>query len=290
MSKQPLIFDVNQQGFEQYALLNSYKVPVVVEFMAIWSGPCVLLSDMYTELAREFAEEFIFARVDIDEQQELRKQYNIENLPTTIVFKDGQPVRTEQGQLSEDEARSLLKDFGVCRESDLMREQAREKHLSGDSPGAILLLTEAIKKDPGNIRVAMDMTQVLIDIKEYDQAFALFDKLPEQARKTEMGKALVGQISFIKLASKTEGRDALEARLASNDQDMDARFDLAICMMADYQFVEASEGLFRILEEQIDYKDGAAREMISVMSNMLATTMPELSQTIRRRLSNMIAS
>jgi len=40
------------------------------------------------------------------------------------------------------------------RESDEMRAQAREKHMAGDTPGAIVLLTEAIRKDPGNIRVA----------------------------------------------------------------------------------------------------------------------------------------
>ncbi len=290
MSKQALIFELGHKQFDQYALLNSYKAPVVVEFMGIWSEPCIALADTFADLAKEFAEEFVFAKVDVDEQQELRKQYNIQNLPTTIVFKDGEVARTEQGLLSQEEARSLLKDFGISRESDLLREQAREKHLSGDSSSAILLLTEAIKNDPSNVRVAMDMTQVLIDIKQYEQAFALFDRLPESARKTDMGKALVGQISFIKLALKTAGREALEARLSKDDTDMDARFDLAICLMAEYQYTEASEQLFQILEQQLDYRDGAAREMISVMSNMLATTMPELSQQIRRRLSNMIAS
>jgi putative thioredoxin len=67
VGKDVFIFEVSEKSFDQSVMLNSHKIPVVVEFMGGWSEPCVLLADVFSSLAKEFAEQFIFARVDIDE-------------------------------------------------------------------------------------------------------------------------------------------------------------------------------------------------------------------------------
>ncbi len=290
MSKQAFIFEVSQQSFDQYVLLNSHKIPVVALFLGVWSEPCIFLSDMFSSLAKEFPEEFIFAKIDIDEQTELREKYEIKNVPTIIVFKDGKVARNEVGQLTEAEARNLLKDFGVFRESDAIREEARNSHLSGNTTNAIMLLTQAIQKDPGNIRIAMDMVQIFLDIRELEQAEQLFNKFPEKIKQTDTGQSLAVQITFIKQALKTAGKAALLDTLANEPDNHDARFDLSICMLADFEYAEAADELFTILQQQADYKDGAAREMIATISNMLSKNQPELSQKIRRKLSNLLSS
>jgi hypothetical protein len=85
-----------------------------------------------SDLASEFSGQFIFAKIDIDEQEELKQQFSITNVPTLIVFKDGKEVQREEGELQAQELRILLKHYGVFRESDHRREQAREKHIAGD--------------------------------------------------------------------------------------------------------------------------------------------------------------
>lgn len=289
MSKEVFVFEVNQKSFDQYVLLNSHKIPVIVEFMRMWSGPCVAMDNLFSALAREFAEQFIFAKVDIDEQPELCKEHNVENAPVLMVFKDGKLVRTEMGELKENEARMLLKDFGVFHQSDQIREQAREKHLAGDTPAAIIQLAEAMKSDPGNVRVAMDMVQIFIDIGELEQANGLYERLPESSRETEMGRALNGQLIFATLASKVADIDTLQSRLAANADDHDARFDLSIRQLAQYQYNEAIDNLFSIYQQNTEYKDGAAKEMLINLSNMLAAVNSELSQEIRRKLANLVA-
>ena len=290
MTKEVFVFEVSHKSFGQYVLLNSHKIPVVVEFMGVWSGPSMAMSDLFTDLAREFAEDFIFAKVDIDEQEELKKQYNIENIPTTIVFKDGEPVRTEVGELKEPEARQLLKDFGIFNKSDQMREEAREKHLAGDTPAAIMMLAEAIKMDPSNTRIALDMIQIFMDLGELEQASGLYAKLPETVKQTDMARALGGQLSYMKLACKTAGIDALNAQLASNENNFDARFDLAVCLVAQYQSEEAVNHLFYILDNNPEYKDGAAKELIITLTNTIATVNDELAQGFRRRLANTLSN
>jgi len=289
MSKDSFIFEVTQKSFSQAVIQNSNKIPVIVEFMGVWSEPCIAMDNVFSDLAIEFSEKFIFAKVDIDEQEELSKEYKIKNIPTLLVFKDGELVRTEVGELKEKEARELLKDFGIFHQVDLMREQAREKHLSGDTPTAILLLTDAIKMDPSNTLVAMDMVQIFIDINELEQANDLFKRLPEDTHTTEMGKTLSGQLLFANFAAKTDSIDELQNRLSLNNNDYDARFDLSINQIVQCQYDEALENLFFILKENSEYKEGAAKEMIITVSNMLAPVNNELSQEIRRKLSNQLA-
>lgn len=289
MNKEILVFEVNQKSFDQYVLLNSHKIPVIVEFMGVWSGPCIAMDNLFSGLAKEFAEQFIFAKVDIDEQPELRKEHNIESLPTLMVFKDGKQIRTEVGELKDKEARELLKDLGIFHKADLMREQAREKHLAGDTHAAILHLTDAIKADPSNTRIAMDMVQIFIDIGELDQANNLFARLPESARETEMGKALNGQLTFANLAAKADTIETLRNRLVNNPDDLDARFDLCIRLITQYQYNEAVDNLFYIHQKNAGYKEGAAKEMVVTVTNMLAPVNNELAQEIRRKFANLLS-
>jgi thioredoxin-like negative regulator of GroEL len=53
-------------------------------------------------LASEFSGQFIFAKIDIDEQEELKQQFSITNVPTLIVFKDGKEVQREEGELQDE--------------------------------------------------------------------------------------------------------------------------------------------------------------------------------------------
>lgn len=289
MSQDIYVFEVNQKSFDQAVLLNSHKIPVIVEFMAVWSGPCSAMDNVFTRLAKEFAGRFIFAKVDIEEQEALAKVHDIKNVPTLMVFKDGKMLRTEVGELKEQEARQLLNDLGIYHQTDLLREQAKQKHLAGDTVDAINLLSEAIKLDAGNTHVVMDMVQIFIDIGELQQADDLYARLPESARETEMGKALSGQLGFAKLADKLEPLDVLQSRLQQQADDHAARFDLSIKQLAQYQYAEAVDNLFYICEKDIEYKSGAAREMLITVSNMMAPVDNDMSQDVRRRLANLMA-
>ena len=283
------IFEVSKSSFDEAVLGNSHKIPVFVEFMGIWSDHCIEMESHLSALAREFAGQFIFAKVDIDAQQELVEQYEIKNVPTLKVFRDGEVTQTVEGLVSDEELRVMLKFFGVFRESDDLREQAREKHMAGDTVEAIKLLTEAIQKDPSNVRVALDMVQVFLDIGELEQAESLFNRLPETHKESETGRSLAGQLSFKKLATQTEGKDVLLGRIERNNDDFDARFDLAVCLVAEHDYRQAMDHLFVIVEKDREYKEGAARELIIALTNMLAPNEPKLAQEFRRRLGTTLS-
>ena len=289
MSKQAIIFEVSDRSFDKYVIGNSDKAPVFVLFMNAWSEPCNQSADMFSALAIEFAEQFIFAKVDVDENKELVEQYKIENVPTLKVFIDGKEAVSEEGRLSADEARALLKSFDIVNESDEMRLLARQHHIQGDTPQAIMLLSQAMQKDPSNTKTAMDMVQIFIDIGEIEQANGLFNQLPDAVKNSETGLSLTGQLWIIDEASKTAGLQSLKESILANPDDFDARFDCAICEIAQHNTQQALDHLFYIQQNNADYKDGAAREMIITIINTIAPGDPASAQQYRAQLAGMLA-
>ncbi|MES9871217.1 MAG: tetratricopeptide repeat protein [Sedimenticola sp.] len=289
MANEALILEVGQSGFDKYVIQNSHHVPVLVEFMAIWSQPCESMANALSGLATEFAGQFVFAKVDVEEQPELVKQYSVENVPALFVFSKGEVSFSEEGEFSEDELRILLKGMGIYSRSDELREQARAKHMVGETNEAIVMMSQAIKMDPTNTRVAMDMVQIFIDIGEMEQAKSLFNRLPDTDKVSEMGKSLVGHLTFADLAADTDGLEALQQKLSQTPDDLDARFDLAICQVATHDYNNAIDQLFTVLEDSPHYKDGAAKEMIITITNMLAPNDAELAGRYRQRLANLMS-
>lgn len=289
MSKEAFIFEVNDRSFEKYVIGNSNKLPVFVAFISVWSEPCINLTDMFASLAKELAEQFVFVKVDIEENNQLKETYNVENVPTLKVFIDGNVVVSEEGQLTEDEARALLKSYGIVNESEELRMQARQHHVQGETPQAINLLAQAMKQDPSNTRIVMDMVQIFIDLSEYGQASDLFDRLPESVQNNPTGLSLSGQLWIIEEASKTAGLEALKETILSNPDDYNARFDCAICEIALHNYQQALDHLFYIQQNNADFKEGAAREMIVTIINTIAPNHPEMAQEYRTQLAGMLA-
>jgi putative thioredoxin len=289
MSKQAIIFEVSERSFEKYVIGNSSKVPVFVAFIAIWSEPCIRMSDMLENLAREFPEQFIVAKVDTEENEQLKEQYKIDNVPTLKIFVDGREVASEEGALSEDEARALLKEFGIVNKSEELRLQARSHHIQGETSQAIMLLSKAMQQDSTNTRVAMDMVQIFIDLGDIEQAVGLFNQLPDSTKNSPTGQSLSGQLWIIELAAKTSGIVSLKETILVEPDNFDARFDCAICEIAEHNYQQALDYLLYIQQNNAEYKDGAAREMIVTIINTIAPNNPEVAQQYRTQLGVLLA-
>lgn len=97
---------LNQQTFD--STINDASTPVLVDFWAEGCGPCRMLSPILEELAAEQSGKAVIAKVNIGESPELAARFGITAVPTLIVFKGGQPVRTLRGVQSRRELLTTL--------------------------------------------------------------------------------------------------------------------------------------------------------------------------------------
>jgi len=79
------------------ALTSQSPLPVVVDFWAAWCGPCRMMAPEFEKAAAQTAGEFVFAKVNTDEQQEIAAQFRIQGIPAFAVIKNGRVAATTSG-------------------------------------------------------------------------------------------------------------------------------------------------------------------------------------------------
>ena len=99
---------LTKENFETEVLKSD--IPVLVDFWATWCGPCMMLSPVIAELAEEFEGKVKVGKVNVDEQSELAMQYQVTNIPTLLLFKNGELAKMTVGFKKKD---LLIEELGL---------------------------------------------------------------------------------------------------------------------------------------------------------------------------------
>lgn len=104
------IKDINQLDFEEKVLGS--KIPVLVDFFAVWCGPCKMAEPVLEELETIYKDKIFFFKLNVDECQGVAQKYDVMSIPTTILFKNGQEVGRQIGFSGKEGFEELLKKAG----------------------------------------------------------------------------------------------------------------------------------------------------------------------------------
>ena len=91
----------------QKVVLDS-KIPVLVDFFAVWCGPCKQAAPILDKLSEEFAGKITIVKLDVDENQETSQKYGVLSIPTIIAFKGGEKAGVKVGFGGENGYRQLI--------------------------------------------------------------------------------------------------------------------------------------------------------------------------------------
>lgn len=99
------VLHVTKDTFQSLVLEN--EKPVLLDFWATWCGPCRMITPTLEQLAQEYPQ-YAVAKVNVDEEPELTRQFGIVSIPTLFVVKGGQVTEKSVGALSLEEMLKLL--------------------------------------------------------------------------------------------------------------------------------------------------------------------------------------
>lgn len=100
------VVNLTRDNFEE-EVINS-KLPVLVDFWAVWCGPCQMQGPVVEEVAKALEGKLKVAKLNVDEEGELAQRYSVMSIPTLILFRDGEVAKKEVGFHSLEEIRAMM--------------------------------------------------------------------------------------------------------------------------------------------------------------------------------------
>ena len=257
--------DVNEIDFEYEVITYSKNIPVLVDFWAEWCQPCKSLSPILERLVAEAKGTLRLAKVDVDKNPNLARQFNVRSIPTVKAFIDGQVAGEFAGAQPEGRVREFISKLTPPSPVDLDIEKGQGMLLSHKWSDAEKNLRSALSQKPESAAARLGLAKSLLAQNNPDEALILFTDFPESRdlHTAELLKPLA-------LALQSLNNDELP-----EESDLDAIFSNSVHLASQGKFPLALDGLLDILRQDKHYRNKLSRDVILGILELMGSEDPQ---------------
>ena len=288
-----VIKDATTESFEADVIQASNEVPVVVDFWAPWCGPCKTLGPIIEKVVREAGGKVRLVKVNIDENQQVAQALRIQSIPAVFGFVKGQPVDGFVGAQPESQIKAFIDRLaGQAGPSPLdeAMEQAKAALAADDHNGAAALFGQVLQQEPDNITAIAGMARCLLALGDSQAAAEVLARAGDEHDDDPDLSGARAALALAEQAAAASGEvGGLEARIAADPNDFEARLELAQALFGTGDRETAIDHLLEILGRDLNWNDDAARKQLLELFEAMGPTDP-LTLSARRRLSSLLFS
>lgn len=288
-----LIKDTDTAGFMADVIEASQSTPVVVDFWASWCGPCKQLTPAIERVVKQYAGKVKLVKINVDENQELAQQFRVQSIPAVYGFKGGRPVDGFMGAVPESQIKQFIErltggggspvDEALAEADALMKE--------GHNDEALAIFQDVLSQDPAHVKALAGALRCYLALDQDTLARDLIVKLPPQIKNTADIQGVEAALE-LKAATANTGNaevEQLEAKVAADPKDMQARLDLAMARFGAGDREKAVDDLLAMVKADRTWNEQAARKQLVKFFDAFGPADP-LTSSGRRRLSAILFS
>jgi putative thioredoxin len=284
--------DVNEETFMDDVIEASKTSPIVVDFWAPWCGPCKTLGPALEAEVKATNGKIKMVKIDIDQNQNLASQMRIQSIPAVFAFVDGQPIDGFMGAKAPSELKSFIdkllekvtNDDGDLSEAIAFANEmlnAEEFNDAAETFEAIL------GEDPESALAFVGLFNAKIGAKKVNDAKKMLDEIPEALKNKSEILALQAQIDLSNQAEGVGEINDLRSTLTNDENNHQARFDLALALFTKGETSEAIQELLTIFKVDQEWNNDAARQQLFKFFDILGSEHP-ITLSGRRQLASML--